>query len=178
MPDFLIKKIISGGQTGVDRAALDIAIKLDIPYGGWCPAERWAEDAPIPMNYQNMTETPSSAPEERTEWNARDSDGTLIIVKEAPIGGTLYTIEMAKKHQKPYLVFNVSAEQKVDEIAEWIKTNSIQKLNVAGPRASQSTGIYNIAADLLEQMLNHTLINQHEDNTVHSVEPSRISLNR
>jgi hypothetical protein len=155
MPNHLIKKIISGGQTGVDRAALDVARNLKISYGGWCPKDRWAEDAPISENYQNMIETPSSKPEQRTEWNARDSDGTLIILKDVPIGGTQYTIEMAQKYNKPYLIFDLSKNQKLEEVIEWIKNNNIQKLNIAGPRESQTIGIYDLAYNILLQLMHH-----------------------
>src|ERR1700722_15324313 len=101
MTNNFIKEVVSGGQTGVDRAALDIANEFEISSGGWCPRDRWAEDGAIPKSYLNMQETPSAEPEQRTEWNTRDSDGTLIIVRDPPMGGTLYTIEMAKKHNKP-----------------------------------------------------------------------------
>ncbi len=160
MPKHPIKKIISGGQTGVDRAALDIAKELNIPYEGWCPKGRWAEDGSIPEHYLNMKETPSAEPKQRTEWNVRDSDGTLIITKTTPIVGTLYTIEMAQKHQKPYLVFNISKINKLDPIVEWITENSIANLNVAGPRASQAEEIYQLAVVVLRQVLNCKLFYQ------------------
>ena len=104
MQNNFIKEIVSGGQTGVDRAALDIAIKFKILHSGWCPFGRKAEDGVIPAKY-NLKETPRPIDEDlidplaiyniRTEFNVRDSDGTLIIVKDSPIGGTLYTLEMS-----------------------------------------------------------------------------------
>jgi hypothetical protein len=152
MPNYIIKEIVSGGQTGVDRAALDVAKAFNILYGGWCPQGRWAEDAPIPDHYLNLQETPSSDPKQRTEWNVRDSDATLIIVNSVPTGGTLYTIEMAQKHKKPCLIFDLSKEQKIEDIVIWIKKNIIHKLNVAGPRESQREGMYKLAYGVLSRL--------------------------
>jgi len=167
-----IKKIVSGGQTGVDRAALDIAIELKIPYGGWCPYGRTAEDGIISKKY-NLKEAPPPTEKEkldpdaiykkRTELNAKDSDGTLIIIKDPPVGGTLYTIEMAKKHKKPYLIFNFSKNNNINDIANWIIKNNVYRLNVAGPRASQTSDIYHLSYNLLFQILNHPLLNQSKE---------------
>jgi Circularly permutated YpsA SLOG family len=166
-PDSCIKEIVSGGQTGVDRAALDVAIKLDIAHGGWCPYERLAEDGVIPSSY-NLKEVPPPTPKEktdpnaiykkRTELNARDSDGTLIILNSDPIGGTLYTIEMLNKHNKPYIIYNLQNNPCIDDITNWVIEKKINKLNVAGPRESQAPGIYLIAIKILEHLLNHHLI--------------------
>ena len=162
--------LVSGGQTGVDRAALDIAIEFKIPHEGWCPYGRKAEDGIIPKKY-NLKEAPAPTREEnldpdaiykkRTELNVRDSDGTLIIAKDAPIGGTLYTIEMAEKHEKPYLIFNLSKNYEIEHIANWIIKNNIKKLNVAGPRASQTPDIYHSAYNILKHFLNHQLLKNH-----------------
>ncbi len=154
-----IKEIVSGGQTGVDRAALDVASKRNILRGGWCPKGRKAEDGVIPAEYK-LKETPTDVYEERTEWNARDSDGTLIIVKDEPMGGTLYTIEMAKKHGKPYYLFELTKEKNLDQVAKWVLDNNIKKINVAGPRASQTEGIYDMAYKVVDNLLTHTLLNQ------------------
>lgn len=169
IPNNFIEQIVSGGQTGVDRAALDIAIEFKISHGGWCPYERKAEDGTISTKYR-LKEAPAPTSEEsldpdaiykkRTELNARDSDGTLIIVENAPMGGTLYTIEMAEKHKKPYLIFNISSNQEISNIANWMIKNNIHKLNVAGPRASQTVGIYDSAYGILKHLLNHQLLNQ------------------
>jgi hypothetical protein len=175
MPNNFIKEIVSGGQTGVDRAALDIAIKFKILHGGWCPYERKAEDGVIPVKY-NLKEAPAPTIEEnsapgaiykkRTELNARDPDGTLIIVKDAPIGGTLYTIEMVEKHKKPYLIFNLSDNPNIHDAANWIIKNNIHKLNVAGPRASQTSDIYNSAYNTLHLLLNNRLLNRNQPGLV------------
>lgn len=162
-----IKEIVSGGQTGVDRAALDIALELKIPHGGWCPYGRKAEDGIIPEKYNLKEAPPPSADEEldpdaiykkRTELNAKDSDGTLIIIKDAPMGGTLYTIEMLEKHKKPYLIFTLSSPLEINDISSWVIKNNIYKLNVAGPRASQTPGIYDEAYNILNELLSQ---NQH-----------------
>lgn len=160
-----IKLIVSGGQTGVDRAALDVAIDLKIPHGGWCPQGRKAEDGIIPSTYQ-LIEAPAPDAQEtdpnaiyniRTELNVRDSDGTLIILKDEPIGGTLFTIEMVKKYKKLYFIFYIN-KSKIEDVANWIMQNKISKLNVAGPRASQTEGIYSYAYDILKTLLCHSLL--------------------
>ncbi len=99
----VITKLLSGAQTGADRAALDWASFHDIPHGGWCPKGRKAEDGTIPSHYQ-LTETPSASYLQRTEWNVRDSDGTVIFTMAAKLaGGSKRTAEFAKKHGKPLL---------------------------------------------------------------------------
>jgi len=96
-------KIVSGGQTGADRAALDWAIGRGLEHGGWCPRGRRAEDGAVPLQYR-LTETPTERWEQRTEWNVRDSDATLIItVSETLTGGSLRTLELARTLGKPYL---------------------------------------------------------------------------
>jgi len=139
-----IKKIISGGQTGVDCAALDIAIKLNISHGGWCPRNRHAEDGKIADIYK-MRETQSTQPEVRTKLNVSDSDGTLVFVPVMPItvnDGTNLTIESAKHQRKPYYICDLSVTIDLDQISQWILDNNIKVINVAGPRESQAPGIY------------------------------------
>jgi hypothetical protein len=170
-----LKQIVSGGQTGVDRAALDVAIRQKISHGGWCPYERKAEDGTIPMSY-NLKEAPPPTSEEnsdpdaiykkRTELNAKDSDGTLIIINANPIGGTLYTIEMLVKHKKPYFVCNLEDTLSVDDIANWVIEFNVEKLNIAGPRESQAPGIYVLSTSIIEQLINHQLINQNKSNNI------------
>ncbi|HSW75776.1 MAG TPA: putative molybdenum carrier protein [Candidatus Saccharimonadales bacterium] len=172
MPDHFISEIVSGGQTGVDRAALDVSIEFGIPHGGWCPYGRAAEDGVIPKKY-NLKEAPAPIYEKRfdpdaiykkrTELNAKDSDGTLIILKDEPMGGTLYTIQMAKKYEKPFLIFNVSDGSKITDIAIWIIKNDVHKINIAGPRASQEPDIYSSTLHVLRQVMNDELLNQNKN---------------
>ena len=151
MTQLLIETIISGGQTGVDRAALDVAIKLGISHGGWCPKGRKAEDGSISLKYK-LQETLSSEYSERTELNIRDSDGTLVILTNTPIGGTRFTIDKLVALNKPYISIDPKLI-KLDEIILWIKDNNIHKLNVAGPRVSQCHNIYCLAYNVLERLL-------------------------
>ena len=150
----MIKKIISGGQTGVDRAALDAAIKLSIPYGGWIPRGRLTESGPLAPEYQ-LKETATSSYAERTEKNVLEADGTLIISRGPLTGGSEYTREMAVKHQRPWLHIDLNdspAFQAATEINQWIFSQKIETLNVAGPRASKDSNIYHKALDLLESV--------------------------
>src|SRR5205823_7624375 len=134
-------KIISGGQTGVDRAALDVALELDLPCGGWCPRGRRAEDGPIETRYP-LRETPSALYPVRTRWNVRDSDGTLILVRGRPDRGTALTRELAEAMRKPLLVVDLDDELCPDAVRRWIEQNGIAVLNVAGPRESSQPGIH------------------------------------
>ena len=161
-------KIISGGQTGVDRAALDAAIKSNITLGGWCPKGRKAEDGIIDSQYP-LQETPSSNYRQRTEWNVRDSDGTLIITWGTPTGGTLLTTRLAQKLKKPLIIIDMNNQIKNEgqqtftnnngfiqgnksayvQIIDWIKYHNIQTLNIAGPRQPTNKNIYNQAYTFL-----------------------------
>jgi Circularly permutated YpsA SLOG family len=147
----MVEKIVSGGQTGVDRAALDVALELKIPCGGWCPAGRRAEDGPVPLRYL-LTETPTAAYPQRTEWNVRDSDGTLVLTRGKPNGGTRLTIEVAKRHSRPCLVIDLRKGARTADIMDWLTKNQISTLNVAGPRESEMPGIGEEAAALLRQL--------------------------
>lgn len=146
-----IRKIISGGQTGVDRAALDVALELGIPCGGWCPQGRRAEDGLIPLRYP-LEEASSPAYPLRTELNVQDGDGTLIITWSTPTGGTALTIKLAQKHHKPYLLVDLAREVNVISIREWLIQNKIQVLNIAGPRESEAPGIYQHTALFLKKL--------------------------
>jgi hypothetical protein len=148
----IIARIVSGGQTGVDRAALDAALALGIECGGWCPAGHLAEDGTIPDHYP-LTETPTAEYEERTEWNVRDSDATLILTVGEPSGGTAHTIECALAQAKPYFVLDLEAVSGAHVIEEWLETNRIRTLNVAGPRESKVPGIELQAARYLRELL-------------------------
>lgn len=153
----MLEKIVSGGQTGVDRAALDAAIKLGVPHGGWCPKGRKAEDGKLADCYE-LVETESDEYSERTKHNIRDSDGTLIIVASTPIkvtDGTILTINEVKEKAKPYLIVDLSEKDKINEkIAYWIRDNNIKILNIAGPRESQSPGIYESSSKIFLELLN------------------------
>ncbi|MGO8837546.1 MAG: putative molybdenum carrier protein [Limisphaerales bacterium] len=134
-----IEKIVSGGQTGADRAALDWAIAHGIPHGGWCPKGRWAEDGPIGDLYQ-LQETPTENYVQRTEWNARDSDGTVVFsMGEVLTGGSRKTVEFAHKHSRPVLHVSEPGGVAAAEAAfrRFIEEHAIKVLNVAGPRASK-----------------------------------------
>ncbi len=147
-----ISKIISGGQTGVDRAALDFALHHNIIHGGWCPKGRLAEDGRIPDKF-NLQETPSDDYSQRTEWNLRDSDGTIIIFDEIQDEGSLLTTELAGKLYKPLINLNLAIKTKPAFLIQWIKSNEIKTLNIAGPRESNSLGIYKKTMDFLNKLL-------------------------
>jgi len=146
--------VISGGQTGVDRSALDVALELGMPAGGWCPKGRKAEDGSLSSRYP-LTETPSEQYWQRTEWNVRDSDGTLVLTRGAPAEGTAYTIEVARKSGKPCLVLDLSEEPSESVVQAWADEHKVRVLNVAGPRESKCPGIYAQAAQFLRAILSH-----------------------
>lgn len=161
-------RVVSGGQTGADRAALDAARAVGLETGGWCPRGRRAEDGRIPGRYP-LRETPSEAVEQRTEWNVRDSDATLILVLDAMDRGTSYTEEQAQAYGKPLRIVEltgstdahdkkadeageVSSEtvgEEVRETARWLKARNVSVLNVAGPRESNAPGLYAAAQRFL-----------------------------
>jgi hypothetical protein len=151
MPIHLLK-IVSGGQTGVDRAALDVALEYNFPCGGWCPRGRIAEDGPLAARYP-LIESPSPDYEQRTEWNVRDADGTLILARGTFSGGTALTVRFAERLKKPCLVFDLNAQGDAQIILDWLNQYQIRILNVAGPRQSQNPGIYSQAYEVLRKML-------------------------
>ncbi|MCH9048948.1 MAG: hypothetical protein E2O62_00635 [Gammaproteobacteria bacterium] len=131
-------KIISGGQTGVDRGALDAALESGISVGGWCPQGREAEDGPIAEKYP-LQELPDSGYKERTLKNVQDSDATVIIYFESISGGTEKTLLYCLNEKKPYLLIDgsgITQEIASKRIRHFIDKNQISLLNVAGPRAS------------------------------------------
>jgi hypothetical protein len=144
--------IISGGQTGADRAALDWAISHNLPHGGWCPRGRLAEDGPIPAKYA-LQETATSRYPERTERNIIESDGTVIFsMNETLEGGTKLTAELVRRHRKPLLL--ISAETKRGHAAglrRFVDEQGIKRLNVAGPRASKAPLIGEFVKQVLEE---------------------------
>lgn len=137
-PDVCHLHIISGGQTGADRAALQWAIDQHIPHSGWCPSGRKAEDGEIPPAFQ-LQETPSSSYEQRTEWNVRDSDGTAILSISRPLsGGSAFTHSCCESLGKPFIIIfqqgTVVSHSRL--LLSFVQRHNIQKLNIAGPRAS------------------------------------------
>lgn len=136
----MIECVVSGGQTGVDRAALDAALHAGLGCGGWCPKDRRAEDGVIPRRYP-LKETGSTDYRARTRRNVVDSDGTLILVLGPLSGGTALTGELARAEQKPLLVVDLDSPAPAREVRGWIREHDIRTLNVAGPRESQQPGI-------------------------------------
>lgn len=149
---FRPRRIISGGQTGVDRGALDAAVALAIPHGGWCPKGRLAEDGSIPSIYQ-LTETDSRAYTVRTEKNVLDSNATLIICRGQPRGGTELTLRLARQHRRPHLVVDLKESPAIVKARRWLAKVRPSTLNVAGPRASQAPGIAAEATQWLVELL-------------------------
>lgn len=133
--------LVSGGQTGVDRAALDVALRLGLAVGGWCPAGRWAEDGPIPSRYP-LRETESADPAVRTRRNVRDADATLVLAFQPLAGGTALTVRVAAEVGRPALVL-APVPATVDAAVDWIArvVPPDGTLNVAGPRASEAPGL-------------------------------------
>jgi hypothetical protein len=151
--DLVDPKIVSGGQTGADRAALDWAIEHGMPHGGWCPKGRKAEDGTIPARYA-MQETPDDNPVQRTEWNVRDSDGTVIFsIKPRLTGGSKTTEELVHRHGKPVLHLCQGAQREAPELAlrRFIREHRIRVLNVAGPRASEEPGVAEFVRKVLDR---------------------------
>ena len=160
-------KIISGGQTGVDRAALDVAIERGMPWGGWCPKGGWAEDLPDPPGllnkYSRLRETPSRELQQRTEWNVRDSDATLIIADRKGLSiskGTTRAEEWASHYGKPLLIIDVGQLDAAVQIAQWLRTQRSRfgahmTLGVGGPRESEAPGIYESTRLLIVSVLDH-----------------------
>jgi hypothetical protein len=150
-----VLKVVSGKQTGVDRAALDAARSAGLPCGGWCPQSRRAEDGPIGGAYP-LTETPTDDYAQRTEWNVRDSDGTLVLTRGRPSGGTASTIATARRLRRPLLVLDLAKGPSPEEVLPWIEAEGIGVLNVAGPRESQRPGIGEEARGFLERLFRFT----------------------
>ena len=155
----VISRIVSGGQTGVDRAALVAAIHAGIPYGGWCPRGGWAEDLPHPPGlltaYPGLRETSSTDPAERTVWNVRDSDATLVLLTERHVSaGTTLAATTAEHLGRPLLVADLDALNVIGAVRTWLSGLADQTvLNVAGPRESEAPGSYDRAVTLLEGLL-------------------------
>jgi hypothetical protein len=143
--------IHSGGQTGVDRAALDAAQSAGVPIGGWCPKGRRAEDGPISPHYP-LRETPTPEYAERTAWNVRDADATLVLTRGTPTGGTAATVEVARDLGKPFLVVEPE-DAEVATVIRWLSEHGATTLNVAGPRESTAPGVYADAKQFMTRLL-------------------------
>lgn len=143
---------MSGGQTGVDRAALDAAAAAGLARGGWCPAGRAAEDGPIAAGYP-LRETPEARPAQRTAWNVRDSDATLVLLLGEPRGGTATTIACAREAGRPLRIVRLESERDPEETRRWLASAGVATLNVAGPRESEMPGIEERARAWLDRLL-------------------------
>jgi len=148
-----IQQIISGGQTGADRAALDAAIELNMPHGGYCPAGRRAEDGPIALRYA-LTELSSSEYADRTKKNVLTADATLILCRGELSGGTRLTRQFARRYAKPLLVIDLdeNGPAAVERVQRWLDEIEVVTLNIAGPRESQNAGIYEDALAFLRKV--------------------------
>jgi Circularly permutated YpsA SLOG family len=157
--------LVSGGQSGVDRAVLDVAIARGIDYAGWCPRGGWAEDFPEPpgllAHYPMLEETPRADPAQRTEWNVRDAHASLIIVDAGGIGvshGTMLAQELAHRYRKPLFVADLAGPDILRDAALWLRVQQARhgadlKLAIGGPRESEAPGIYARAKAFIEALL-------------------------
>lgn len=155
LPDWLPNTVVSGGQTGVDRAALDWACNHRIPHGGWCPQGRRASDGPLSAKYQ-LRETESAGYRQRTKLNVKDSDATLILNVGELDGGTLQTLQFAERMGKPHRVVQLDQcvpAEPADRITQWLIAGRINTLNVAGPREEKRPGIYALALSVLDRCM-------------------------
>ncbi|MYZ52382.1 putative molybdenum carrier protein [Malikia spinosa] len=149
---WLIERIVSGGQTGADRAALDWAHRHGVPHGGWCPKGRLAADGPLPAHYP-LQETESAGYRQRTKLNVRDSDATLILNRGPLDGGTLQTLRFARMLGKPHLVIQLdelTLDEAVKQVRAWLSEGRFSALNVAGPREEKRPGIHASVRALLD----------------------------
>lgn len=148
-------RIISGGQSGADRAALDVARALGLPHGGFVPRGRWAEDGPIPPDYA-VWELDSPEPADRTAANVHHADATLIVTHGAARGGTALTIALARDSAKPWLhldLMGMGEAAAVAALLAWLAQACPGTLNVAGPRASEDGAIHGAVHALLLRAL-------------------------
>ena len=152
----MIRRIVTGGQTGVDRAALDVARALGIAYGGWVPRGRAAEDGPIPATYTGLRETSSADPALRTVLNVRDADATLVITRGPAVGGSARTLDAAARIGRPVLHLDLarrSADAAATLLVQWLTERRPAVLNVAGPRAGEDPVIGDLAREVLTAAL-------------------------
>ena len=152
----ILQKVISGGQTGVDRGALDAAIDVGIEHGGACPKGRLAEDGSIPTKYR-LRELPSRKYSVRTEQNVIDADATLIVHNGSLSGGTAFTHRMAVKNGRPFMLYDITNPPELDEVIFWLAENEVATLNCAGPRESANEGIESISKKLFREIFSAAL---------------------
>jgi len=155
----MIQRIISGGQTGVDRAALDAALALGIRCGGWCPRGRRAEDGRIPDRYP-LTETPSADYQERTRENVLAGDATLILTRGPLRGGSALTARFARELDRPFRVVDLALEPEPRLLTRWLGDLRVEVLNIAGPRESGVPGIYADSYAFVRELLAATAVRQ------------------
>jgi Circularly permutated YpsA SLOG family len=148
--------VVSGGQTGVDRSALDAAIEAHLPYRGWCPKGGWAEDCPNPpgvrARYPDLEETPDAAPAQRTEWNVRDSDALIVLVDGGGLAiskGTTLALKQAQVMGKPHILINVDSPDAPTLAKDFLHSSNARAVCIAGPRESEAPGIYDKAKEVL-----------------------------
>lgn len=151
-----LEKIVSGGQTGADRAALDVAMALGLETGGWVPHGRRAEDGRIPVRYSGLVETDTESYQTRTALNVRDSEATLIFSFAEPTGGTALTLRLARSSGKPFLAVDLESletQEAAERIREWLAQTGVRVLNVAGPRQSGEPRITAAVTTVLKSAL-------------------------
>ena len=176
----MIKRIVSGGQSGVDRAALDVAIKLGIAYGGWIPRGRLTENGELPQKY-HLKETSSSQYSVRTEKNVVDAEGTLILSHGPLAGGSEYTREVAIRRRRPWIHIDLdrtAAFHAATAINKWLLQKKIEILNVAGPRASEDPSIYQDTLNILESVYYLGLVESNltgDDTVKSSIQPQSVA---
>lgn len=152
-------EIVSGGQSGVDRAALDAALELSIRYSGWCPRGGWAEDYPEPpgllKDYPRLQATPQQNPEQRTRWNVQGSDGLLLLTAFEEIsGGSLIAMQHAQYLARPWIAISLQDPEAANQASRFIDSlHPMSKLNIAGPRESQAPGVYESSLQFLLALL-------------------------
>ncbi len=147
----LLDKVVTGGQTGVDRAGLDAAMEAGIPAGGYCPEGRLAEDGTIPDKYL-LDEVRGGGYPARTEKNVAAADGTLILNVGELSDGTRFTLDCAMKHGKPFMVVQLDRNPESGPVIRWLEEQSIRVLNIAGPRESKYPGVYDMARAFLRRL--------------------------
>jgi hypothetical protein len=157
-------KLLSGGQSGVDRAVLDAAIERGIEYGGWCPKGGWAEDMTVPpgllAEYPNLRETPLADPAQRTEWNIRDADACMIVIEAAGVAvskGTTLAQDLAHRYRKPLFIAPFGGEETIRDAGLWLRFQERRvgaglTLAIGGPRESEVPGIYQQALAFIRDL--------------------------